>query len=99
LDAGNSAPEPGGHLVLKLLRASRNGGRAADPDNPLYLRGESDGYAWGLSQVRALLNAQRLKDHLQAQYNFGYYDGLARALRDWADRLAADRLIELPDDD
>jgi hypothetical protein len=87
------------YRLLKLYRAARDGARSPDPGFKDYQVGADKGFKQAFNTVLGLVTVTDLKDHIKPQYTFGYCDGVASALRHWADQLEADRLVSEADED
>ena len=85
------------HRLLKLYLAARDGGRNPDPGSRTYRAGEKAGVDTASRAVGNFLATIDTRDHVKSQYTFGYYDGVVKALREWADVLDRDRLVEVKD--
>ena len=84
---------PTNYRLLDLYRAAREDGDNPDPDLENYQSGETRGFGDAFSAIVELVKPTSLAKHIDPQYTCGYYDGVARALRQWADGIQADQLI------
>ncbi len=83
--------DPESHRLPKLYRAAIADGNAPRPERRSYVLGARNGTRDALRAISESLKPSELAKHLDAQYTFGYYDGVLSALQDWVRQLEGER--------
>jgi len=78
------------YRLMKLYRAAAEDGHCPDPEDVSHQWGRGVGADDASRAIRELTRPTHLATHSNPQYTFGYFEGVATTLREWADRLEAD---------